>query len=239
VVDVRLLFDLLKIHEKDLDGETLQEFYAYLRNFSVLILAANREKEEICYTLHELYIDNLARGYLLYEGGISPGRYLAVSENALKIKQFEWTLDFIERYKDEIHGENENRDIYRLNMANYLFGIGKYSECLDFLPATSPYVDYLLNGKRLELKAFYELQSDLLSYKLDAFKMFLSRTSRNLLSDTQRQIHVDFTNHLAQIISATPGDQQRADRVIKRIEDNKQVAEWRWLLAKAKALKEK
>ncbi len=160
--------------------------------------------------MHELYLHNLAHGHLLYEGKISPNRYLVVSENAMKIKQFEWTLDFIERYKDEIYGENENRDIYRLNMANYLFGVGQFSECLDYIPATSPFVDYLLQGKRLELKALYELQSDLLSYKLDAFKMFLSRTSRNLLSDTQRQIHVDFTNHLAQIISATPGDQQRA-----------------------------
>lgn len=237
--DARFLFDLLIDHEKNLDSEALTEFYTYLRNICVLVLTLNSAHEEINFTLHELYKDNLERGYLHYEGKLHPSRYLAISENAARVKRYEWALEFIEKHKYEIIGENESQDIYRLNMANYLFGVGQFSECLDYIPATSPFVDYLLHGKRLELKAFYELQSDLLSYKLDAFKMFLSRTSRNLLSDTQRQIHVDFTNHLAQIISATPGDQQRADRVIKRIEENKQVAEWRWLLAKAKALKEK
>ncbi len=49
-------------------------------------------------------------------------------------------------------------------------------------------MNYLFFGKRLELKALYELRSDLLDFKLDAFKMFLSRTSPKLLSTPE-----DFT----------------------------------------------
>lgn len=171
--------------------------------------------------MHELYIDNLERGYLHYEGKLSPSRFLAISQNALKIKQYEWTKNFIEKHKNQIYSENKNQDCYQYIKSNYLFAIGKYNECLDTLPPTSPIVDYLLLGKRLELKALYELQSDLLSYKLDAFKMFLSRTSQKLLSDTQRQIHIDFANFLTQLVSSLPGDQNRADRVIKRIKETK------------------
>ena len=58
--------------------------------------------EEIDYTLHELYLDNLSRGFLHYEGKISPGRYFAVLDNAIKIKQFDWAHAFIEKYKHEI-----------------------------------------------------------------------------------------------------------------------------------------
>ena len=93
-------------------------------------------------------------------------------------------------------------------------------------------------GKRLELKSFYEIRSDLLPYKLDAFKMFLSRTSQKLLAESQRIIHVDFANLLTQIHTSLPGDQKRSEKLVARIQEKKQAAEWRWLLEKAKALKD-
>ncbi len=234
--DIRGLFDLLLAHEKNLDEGSLREFYTYLRNLCILVLLTNFEKIEVEFTLHELYKDNLMRGYLHYEGKIPASRYWAVSSNATRVKDFEWALEFIEKYKLELIGENETQDIYRLNLANYLFGIGQFSECLDNIPPTSPFVDYLLHGKRLELKALYELYSDLLPYKLDAFKMFLSRTSQKLLSESQRQINSDFANLLHQLINSLPGDHKRSELLTKRIQEKKQSAEWRWLLEKAKAL---
>ena len=235
--DIRLVFDLLLQHEKEMDMETLQEFYAYLRNFSVLISKAYPEREEIYHTLHELYVDNLKRGYLHYEGKITPSRYLAISNNAIRVEQFEWVSAFIERHKHEIYGDNEQQDVYRFNKAHYLFAVGLYEACLDCLPATSTFVNYLINGKRLELKALYELESDLFAYKLDAFKMFLNRTSQKLLSDEQRQLNIEFANLLTQITFSSPGDLKRAERVVKRVEENKQMVERKWLLAKANALK--
>lgn len=234
--DVRFLFNLLLFYEKSLHSASLREFYAYLRNLCVLISNAFSDDDEIRLTLYELYKDNLDRGYLHYEGKLHPNTYGAVSSIAVRIKDFEWALEFIEKYKNDLIGENESQDIYRLNLANYLFGVGRFSECLDNIPATSPFVDYLLHGKRLELKALYELGSELLPYKLDAFRMFLSRTSSKILSDTQKQMNVDFSNLLHQILYSTPGDEKRAERMVKRVEEKKQAAEWRWLLEKAKTL---
>jgi hypothetical protein len=100
-------------------------------------------------------------------------------------------------------------------------------------------VDYQLLGKRLELKAYYELRSELLTYKLDAFKMFLSRTSKNLLSEAQRQTNMEFANLLHQLIVSSPGDLKRSEVLVARAQERKQAIEWRWLLEKAKALKVK
>ena len=97
----------------------------------------------------------------------------------------------------------------------------------------------MLHGKRLELKALFELRSELLPYKLDAFKMFLSRTSQKLLSENQRKIHSDFANLLHQLVYSNPGDPKRSELLIKRIQEKKQSAEWRWLIEKAKALRSK
>lgn len=82
----------------------------------------------------------------------------------------------------------------------------------------------------------YELNSSFLPYKLDAFKMFLSRTSQKLLSESQKQLNVDFANLLTQLMASAPGDKKRAELLIKRIQGKKQTAEWRWLFEKAKVL---
>jgi hypothetical protein len=235
--DAQELFDLLILHEKCFSEENLREFYTYLRNICVLVLKSNPDYEEIHIVLHELYKDNLQRGFLHYEGKLHPSRHMGIFDNALRIKDFNWALAFLEKYKNDIIGENETHDIYRFNKAQYLFAIGQYDECLSIIPATSTFVDYMVSGKRLELKAYYELQSDLLPYKLDAFKMFISRTSQKLLSDSLIKTNSEFANLLYQLMTSIPGDKKRADLLIERIEKKKQALEWRWLLAKAHALK--
>lgn len=236
-LDAQALFDLLLLYEEELDPDSLRGFYTYLRNICVLIFNMDTQNEAINYTLHELYKDNLMRGYLHYEGKLHSGTYLGVCNNALWVKNYDWALDFIERYKHQIIDENATQDFYRFNLANYLFARGQFAECLDNIPETSTSVIYLLQGKRLEIKALYELESDLFSYRLDNFKMFLIRTSPKLLSENQRQKNVDFANILSQITNSAPGDNRRSDLLVKRIEMKKQVADWRWLLEKAKAIK--
>lgn len=235
--EVRHLFDLLLLHEKNLDPDALREFYTYLRSLSVVVSNQYFDNEVVREMLHELYKDNLDRGYLHYEGKLHPSTYLAVSFAAIRVSKFEWALDFIEKHKHDVAGENESQDLYRLNKALYLFGIGNYSDCLDNIPATSPFVDYLLHGKRLELKALYELRSDLLSYKLDAFRMFLSRTSQKIISASRQQSQSDFANLLHQLSNSKPNDPKRSETILKRLQEKKQAAEWRWLLEKAKELK--
>ncbi|MCC7466160.1 MAG: hypothetical protein IT261_07830 [Saprospiraceae bacterium] len=76
-----------------------------------------------------------------------------------------------------------------------------------------------------------------MSYRLDNFKMYLARTSPKLLSDQQRQTNTDFLNLLVQLSVSIPGDVKRAETLIKRINEKKQAAEWRWLMEKAEELK--
>lgn len=235
--DVQALSDLLQQYETALNWETLQEFYTYLRNFCVLILLTEPENEEIMNLLHETYINNLDRGFLHYEGKLVPSRYKAIVDNALNLKAYDWANDFIEKYKTEIYGTHDTEDIYLFNKALYLFAIGDYSACLDFVPDTSPLPDYLIQGKRLEIKALYELGSELLPYRLDAFKMFLSRNSSKILSPTYRQKNQDFANLMHQLINSTSYNKARVEVLIKRIQEKKQAAEWRWLLEKAQNLK--
>lgn len=235
--EVSLFFQLLQENQHNFSEKCLSDFYAFLRNLCVLAGSANHENMEMTILLHEIHKDNLERGFMHSGGKISRSKYMAIANNALYIGKFDWAYEFIEKYKNELHEETETRDVYRLNLANYLFRIGKFEECLDHIPDSSPSMIYTLFGKRLELKSLYELQSDLLSYKLDAFKMFLSRTSKKIMSDAQRNAHIDFANLLYQLEHSTPGDPRRSDVLTKRIQEKKQSAEYHWLLQKAQSLK--
>ena len=135
--------------------------------------------------------------------------------------------------------ENEDKDLCRFNLANYYFYTGAFQQCLDTLPDHSSFLDYALIGKTLELKCYYELKSDLFTYKMEAFKVFLSRTSPKILSPIKKQRLTDFLNLLVQIAASIPGDQKRAALVIKRVHQKNQANDWPWLLEKAKQIAQK
>lgn len=234
--DVRSLFSLLQLYEKKLTKDSLRQYFSYLRNLCSLISYKQPENEEVRQTLFELYKDNLPRGYLHYEGNLHPSVYFAVTVVSVKVNELDWSSDFIEKYKHEIIGETEDQAYYRFNKAYCLFGAGKYSECLDFIPQTIPMVDQMIHSKRLELKALYELNSDLFSYRLDAFRMFLSRTSPKILSKEQHLLNLEFSNMLTQLAASIPGDKHRSSVLVQRIKEKKQLAEWNWLYQKAQAL---
>lgn len=234
--EIQHLFNLLLSSEREIDMENLLEFHAYLRNLCVILLNQALDQEEFFPLLYAIYTDGLKRGFLFSEGLLPASRYFQISTIAIKSNQIDWAFDFIEKYKHLIIGETEDQDIYRLNVANCLFEIGRYDEAVEHIPVTLPFVDLQVVGKRLELKILFELQNELFSYRLDAFKMFLSRTSKALLSEEARRKNQDFVNCLEQIIRSRPGDKARSERLVNRIREKKQTAEWHWLLAKAQEL---
>lgn len=231
---------LLQQNEVAIDPEQLKEFYTYLRNFCTMLVMANPDSE-FSETLHLLHRNNLERGYLFgdSENKLLRSTFLNIVVIALKVRQFEWLHLFLEEYKFRIIGDNETFDLYRSGMANYLFALKKYAQSLDFIPASSHYVDYHLLGRRLELKIYYETESDLLIYKLNAFKMYISRASKKFLSDALRRRHLNFANFLSQVIFSKPGDKNRVERLRQRIEKEKWVADREWLLEKVQQLSAK
>lgn len=237
LVDIEFLSQRLKNYELLLDPKMHKAFHAYLRNFGVLLANEHNDNTEIRAMLFKLYREGLEREYIQHEGSLAPNTILAITHVALRLKEFDWIENFLKVYQNRILHDNETRDYYRLNRALFLFGIHKYDECLDCLPPNFASVEYLLMGKRLEIKALYELKSDLLSYRIMAFKMFLSRTSNKLLPELKKTPNSDFANLLTQISFSTPGDKSRAERLIKRVKDKTQAADWHWLLEKAEELR--
>lgn len=230
------LIDLLRSHETKMSAEVLFQFYAYLRSLcTVLIDTGNLSFYEI---LHEINKDNLTRGYFYHADKIPPNSMLNITACATRVGDIQWAKEFIENHKNRILNENEALDFYRMNLALLYFAEGQLEKALNEIPFGSTYSFYHLMARRLELKIYYELRSELLSSKIDAFKMFISRAGSKSLSSTLFEIFSNFGNFVHQLSLSIPGDKKRSEQLIKRIQAKKLVGERGWLLEKARELGE-
>ncbi|MBC7776962.1 MAG: hypothetical protein H7246_16140 [Phycisphaerae bacterium] len=224
----------LKAKEKNLSFQTLVQFYAYLRSSCSLLI--NGGHLDFIPTLHEIHKDNLERRYILVNGEITHSSYLNLVQIATRAKDYEWALKFTEDYKALIIGGDEDNFFYGFNIAQCHFAEGKFEEALDHLPDAPSSSHYHQMVRRLELKIYFELKSDLLLYKLDAFRKYIERTAHKTIAASYRTLNLNFLNILLQLSQSPPKDKARSALLVERIEEKKLLAERTWLLEKARAL---
>lgn len=229
------ILELLQAHDQHIAQVLLQNCYAYLRNLCILLI--QQGQTSFTPVLHDIQRDNLQRGYLFLNGKLSPSAYLSVARTASRVGKNEWAMDFIETYKELLLSEEDTENYYHFNKAECLFSMGRYEEALELLPQNFTDLIYLTNCKRLEIKLYYELNSDLLSYKIDAFKMFISRASKKVLADYVREMEGNFVNILLQIVQCPPGEPDKIARIVKRIQEKKVIHDRDWLLEKVQQLR--
>jgi hypothetical protein len=236
--DFQDLLESIRLHEKSFHPEMLSEFYTYLRNICVILI--DNGQVQLNKALHFINQDNLERGYFNNNGKISPNACLNITTVAVNAGETSWASQFVESHKDLIIDENDTHDFYRMNKAICLFAEGKFEKSLDMIPFGSTYSFYHLMARRLELKIYYELRSDLLDHKIDAFKMFISRAGKKVFSPQIHELFTNFVNFVKQLSqSHGPQARQRSEVLLKRISEKKVVAERIWLLEKASELAQK
>lgn len=232
--DFHALARILRDLEGKIQTELLKDYYSFLRSCcSVLV---NTGELDYLPVLFQLQKDHLERGYLYYNQKISPSMFQNVVNVALRVKEFDWVYACIQAHADRVLGDNEHRDYYRLNLANYLFHIGDYEAALDALPQSLADIQFQIMSRRLELKIYYSLNSDLLSYKMEAFRLYLIRSFLKPLSRVLKESNGNFVNLLMQLCNIAKGDKTRIQRLKERVRSKTWVFERDWLLEKAEEL---
>lgn len=229
------LHGLLREHESEVQPELLKTYYTFIRNFCVLLV--NGGQSEFLPMLFRLQKEHYERGYMHHYGGkISATAFLSLCNAALKLGENEWAKEFVHVHENRVLDDNESQDYYHLILANYHFHVGAFDTALDILPPSFQDLDFHLFSRRLELKIYYEQNSDLLPFKIDAFKMYLSRASQKVLSASAKERNSNFVNLLFQLHGTNRGDTPRARRLIERIRQKQTVTDREWLLEKAEEL---
>jgi hypothetical protein len=229
--DFGALQNMLKAYESIISFDTLKMFHSHLRNFCTFLVMGGHS--QYLPTLFQFQQEHYERGYVFYHGRMAPHFFINTVNIAFRVGQMDWAKNFIEDNQFRIDNDQEDHNIYRLALAQYYFNTQNYENGLEILPSHLAESDMNLQAKRLEIKMYYEQgSSDLLSYKIEAFKMHLYRASQTVLSEQVKERNNNFALTVFHLNQAAKGDKKRAEQIMKRIQKAKGIAEREWLIEK-------
>lgn len=228
------LMALIEEHEKKVSHDLVQEFYTILRNICTAL--ARESGGEMYEVLFKIQLDNLEKGFLYYHGRIPPYALLNITRIGIIIKKYALTRSIIEAHRYRVLSDDEHEELYKINMAFCFFAEKKFEEAAQYLafPTKPPY--YVLSARRLEVMIHYELQSEVLLYKIDALRKFLERTAAKEIAGVTRKQNLNFVNITLQLAQSRVKDHKRSLQLINRITTTTYLSERPWLLEKAKDL---
>lgn len=230
------LLGLLNKYEYSLSDLDKKTFFSFVRNYCMYLIKTNYS-EKVAPIYYHILKDNLSKGYFYHNNQISPGVFFNMCLHACRAGDFIWVYEFIDSHRNRIMGDDEQFSYYNLALSNYFFYQKKFEDSLDYLPRSLMNIDYHMTARCIEVMNYYELGSDLLNYRLDAFKMYLSRGNNKLIASELYENTNNFVNLLYQIIQSRPKDPKRKDILLERIQEKPQLAFRDWLIAKVKELK--
>lgn len=232
--EARDILTYLTNNNHNLSSETIDDFFAYLRNVCTLLI--NTGALEFIPVLFDIQKDNLEKGFLLVKGEIPSHAYLSVVQIAIRAKEPVWATQFTHDYRNKILGGDEGDFFFQFNLAHCYFAQKDFEKALDTIPDAPSNIHYHHILRRLELKLYYEIKSDLLLFKLDAFRKYIERTAPKTISSQLRTMDINFLNILLQLAQSPPKDKARSAKLVARIEGKKLIADRLWLLEKAREL---
>ncbi len=165
--------DNLSTHLSTLPEPVIKAMQALIRNYCVSHwMMGDPYFTSIAFPMYREHLD---QGYLYYEGKLLPSSFGNLIQSATIARAFDWMRQFLEDYRDRITGTEHPENVYRYNLANYHLGTGAYEAALDCV--YEPFEDrfYKIAARQLEIQVLYEMKSDLLESRLEAFKVYVYR----------------------------------------------------------------
>jgi hypothetical protein len=155
-------------------SDELHTIYLTLLNFCISRM--NQGKIAWQRIAFELYQTGIERGILFENGQISPFSYRNAAAIGLLLKEFDWTRDFLKKYKKDLDPA-ARESTHALALARLEYATGNFDAAMILLRDFPP-SDLLgqLAAKSIILKIFYENKAfDALESHLEAMRLFIKR----------------------------------------------------------------
>lgn len=225
----------LKEHGNDLNKDYIHEAYLNLKNYCRRKI--QKEENQFLKELFDIYKIELEQKIYAMQNEMSFRYYTGVIETALKLKEHEWTREFIEKYKPELT-EDSRENTYRYALALYEFDVKNFESALELLSKVK-YNDvyHKLKYRSLLLMLYYELDyTDLLFSQMDSFNHFLLNDA--LISHERKEYYSNFLKFIKAISTNKDREKKLEPGQIKcRVLENPAVYNKEWLLEKIDELK--
>lgn len=212
-------FDLknaLVEHYQIFPKEELFTLYNYALNFCIKKI--NSGQAFFYQEILELYKVLLDRKIIFLDGHLSQWTYKNIVTTGIRLKEFEWTENFIYQYQETLV-VNERNNTLAYNLATLFHAQGDYRNTL-FQLQNVEFTDtsYHLGAKILQLKSYYELDEGEAFFALiEAFKKYILRSKD--LSDYRKKANANFLKLAKKIFQIKGRSGKTADRKRNKIKE--------------------
>lgn len=232
--DTEHYFKLMRILEKFGDDfPRIEAEFIYQAALNYCMKKINQGKTGFYQEYFNLIGILLQKELLQTDGVLSPWHFRNIVGVSLRLGKFEWTEDFIYKYKKQLPSSMRENAV-SFNLAMLFFYQKKHNKVKELLQ-TVEYEDfsYNLNSKAMLLSSYYEMDEIEPLYSLmDSFRTYLNRHKD---FSAAKRIHytnlIKFTKQLTKII---PGDKKAIEKLKKEVEEAepKGIASITWLKEK-------
>ncbi len=233
------LKDILQHKTDHLTREEGYDLYNFASNYCIRQITAGNSKYQR--ELFNLYQQGLSGKLLLTNGLISEWDYKNIITLGCSLKEFEWTENFINEYRDKLlasHRENA----YNYNLANFYYNKKMYDRALEVLRDVQfTEKTYHLNTTFLQLRIYYDLHDTEAFHSLiETFRIYVIRNRKMNTSEKKGYTNLlRLAKSLASIrhnASTFPKKELEAKLIALRhkIETTENVINKQWLLEECK-----
>lgn len=184
---------LKEILDKRVDLLTPKEGYDLYRfAYNYCIMRINKGHSDYQNELFQLYKKGLKNGLLFKNGLLSEWDFKNITTLGSRLKEFEWTEQFIQEHKDNLPA-HRRENAYNYNLANLYYSKKMYNDALSALLLVQfTDVKYHLNTTFLLLRTYYALKdTEALLSLIETFRIYVMR-NRKMTTDQKR----GYTNFL-------------------------------------------
>ena len=216
-----------------LSDDDKRDIYAWLTNYCTKKIKSGQDK--YLHEIFDLYKVMLAEQMLLVDNFFMPNHYKNIVITALKLKEYDWTQDFIYKYAPKLPLDIKET-VFNYTLAALHFDRKEYDEALFCLMKINPIDPYYgLNYRALLCKTYYELSEFMaLNANLESFRVFVLREKQ--LSEYNNLSYKNFINVLKRLIRCKEKKKKTADNLLTEMSSMEPLVHQQWLLEKIQEL---
>ncbi len=220
-------------HFQHLDGEESGSLLTLLINAASV---TNQGRKEMLYW----YRYGLAQDIFLENGSISPDHFNNIVSVASSLKEYEWTKNFIKEYYVHLPQiEDRTENIAQLYNAQLAFAQKDFSDTVSRLYRLEfEDFSYGIRHYTLMIRSLYELQSEDIFDKCNAFNVYIFRKNKNnIISRHILEFNRNFISIVEQLARSRGMFKIDADKIKNKIDSMDTLNMREWLLEKVSELK--
>jgi vacuolar-type H+-ATPase subunit I/STV1 len=140
----------------------------------------------------------LQKDLLLEDGWLTEWRYKNLVTVGCRLKDFEWTENFIHEFKPKLN-KNVRENAFNYNLAYFYYAVDKMDEALEILNNVK-FTDmvYILDSRGLILRIYFDQdEEDPMAYQIESFQSYLKRNKS--VSESVRKRYTNLLRYLRKL----------------------------------------